>query len=267
MGRLENRSLDRGITIMEALAHGGSATLADLHRTSGLPKSTIRRLLATLIERRLVRRSIADGRYRINIALPVSTSEPIPPQLTFLVDVALPHVVDLTRAVRWPSEIHVLDGVRMRIVDSTRPLSPFHLYQGVVNRMISIFGSASGAACLSAMQDRAIADFHERTKNDRKWGLLRFGMGLDDYMREVAKARARGYGVRMPGYLGETIEDDGLAAIAVPLTAGTRPSGALNLLWPRAFRSHEDFASEFLPALKETAEKVTHDLARFEHRS
>jgi len=42
------RSLDRGLDLMEVLAREGAQTLAQLHAATGLPKSTIRRLLATL---------------------------------------------------------------------------------------------------------------------------------------------------------------------------------------------------------------------------
>ena len=56
----ENRSLDRGIEILETLAREGAMSLADLHRATGLPKSTIRRLLQTLIARKIVRRSLTS---------------------------------------------------------------------------------------------------------------------------------------------------------------------------------------------------------------
>ena len=75
--KLEHKSLDRGITIMEVLARNGSCSLADLHKATGISKSSIRRLLGTLVERRLVRRSLADGRYRTSILMPASAGVPV----------------------------------------------------------------------------------------------------------------------------------------------------------------------------------------------
>ncbi len=267
MAKLQNRSLDRGITLLEVLARSGASSLADLHRESGLPKSTIRRLLGTLIERRMVRRSLSDKRYRINITLPATAGEPVPPELTVLVDVAMPHAIELTRSIGWPSDIHLVDGNCMRIVDSTRPLSPFHLYRGLVNRKLNIFGSASGMICLASMDDDAIAHYHNTTAGDRIWGIARFNLSLEAYLEEVRVTRERGYGVRLTRYLGETVLDDGLAAIALPLWQNERPIGALTILWPRTYKKHTEFVKEYLAALEEATEAVNRDLQRYAEAS
>lgn len=265
MTQLENRSLDRGITLLEVLARNGASSLADLHRETGIAKSTIRRLLGTLIRRRLIRRSLADRRYRINITLPASAGEPIPPELAVLVDTAMPHAIELTKSIGWPSDIHIIDGHNMRIVDSTRPLSPFHLYRGLVNRKLNIFGSATGMICLASMTDGAIAEIHKATLGDRIWGIARFSMSLPEYLEEVRATRERGYGIRLTHYLGETVLDDGLAAIALPLCHRDRPLGALSVLWPRSYKEHREFVKEFLPALQRATTAIDRDLARYDH--
>ena len=58
---LENRSLDRGLTILERLSADGAGSLQALHTATGLAKSTLRRLLSTLVQRKILRRSLADG--------------------------------------------------------------------------------------------------------------------------------------------------------------------------------------------------------------
>jgi IclR family mhp operon transcriptional activator len=146
MTELSNRSLDRGIVVLESLARNGASSLAALHKDTGIAKSTIRRLLATLISHRLVRRSVSDKLYRVTIALPAGAGESAPQEMSGLIDVAMPRAAELTRQVEWPSDIHVLDGPCMRIIDSTRPLSPFHMYRGIINRRINLFGSATGVA-------------------------------------------------------------------------------------------------------------------------
>jgi IclR family mhp operon transcriptional activator len=263
VAKLENRSLDRGIRLLEVLAGHNSCSLADLHRESGIPKSTIRRLLGTLISRHMVRRSLADQRYRINITLPASTGGTIPPELAVLVDVAMPHAVELTKTIDWPSDLHIIDGSQMRIVDSTRPLSPFHLYSGLVNRKLNMFGSASGMACLAEMPDDFILEMDRATKGDRVWGLARFNLTYELYLEEILKTRLSGYGTRLAKYLGETVLDDGLAAIAIPLKRDKRPLGALTVLWPRVYKKHTEFIGEFLPALRDTTEAINADLCRY----
>ena len=260
MTELANRSLDRGITILESLARNGASSLADLHRDCDIAKSTIRRLLGTLIEHRLVRRSVSDGLYRVTIALPAGANEPIPQEMASLTDVAMPRAVELTKEVEWPSDVHVLDGLCMRIVDSTRPLSPFHMYRGIINRRINMFGSATGMACLAVRTDSEIAEYDRLTAGNMSIGLSRFGYTLKQFMPEIEKARARGYGIRLGVYRGETMLDDGLAAIAVPINVYGQPNAAISMIWPRAFQEPEEFAKRHLKPLEEAARRIAEDL-------
>lgn len=261
---IENRALDRGLTIIETLSQDGAMTLAGLHKATGLPKSTIRRCLATLCARRFVRRSLADGRYRAAVTLPAIGAEATPEGQNLLADIALPHALDLTRRIGWPSDIHARDRKSMRIVDSTRPASPFHLYRGKVNRQVNMFGSAAGMACLAQLPEAEVRALHDRTAGDPVWGLARFGMTVDGYLPILEGARARGYGERLGVYLGETVLDDQLSALAVPLGPAARPLGGLTMLWPRSFKTAEAFAAEHLPLLRETADRVAADLARMQ---
>lgn len=263
MSDLQNRSLDRGITLMEILARTGASTLADLHAHSGLPKSTIRRLLGTLQARRLVHRSLSDRKYRINITLPVSTGAPIPRDLAIYLDVAVPLLSELTRDIDWPSDIHIIDGNTMRVVDSTRPLSPFHLYRGIVNRSLNIFGTATGQACLAGMTDKQVRTFIENTRGDRTFGLERFKMSEEQCFALLEKARQRGYGIRVSNYVGETIIQDGLSAIAVPIHRGERIIGAISLLFPRELMTPEKAAANYVDKLKATAKRISDDLDSF----
>jgi IclR family mhp operon transcriptional activator len=261
---LEHKSLDRGITVLEMIARNGSCSLAELHKLTGISKSSIRRLLATLVERRLVRRSLADGRYRTSILLSATAGRPVPADMAFVVDVALPHVILLTNDIGWPSDIHLLEGDCMRILDSTRPLSPFHLYRVVVDMRVNIFGSATGTACLAEMPDATFEKIAAHTNNDGEWGLSRYGLTVEQYRGHLEAARKRGYGTRGPRFMGNTTFDDGLAAIATPVYRGGRVYGAISLLWPKVYMKPDDFACEHVDRLKRTAAAISEDLERLQ---
>lgn len=263
MKELETRSLERGITIMEIIARSGDATLAQLHRESGIPKSTIRRLLGTLCARRIVRRSLADSRYRINITMNTGASSPVPKGAALLVDVAIPILSEHTRSVGWPSDIQIIDGHSMRVIDSTRPLSPFHLYRGIINRAINIFGSATGQSCLAVMPDERIREFIEHTKGDPRFGIERFSVNEAALFEAVRATRARGYGVRLRQYRGETVVDDKLGAIAVPVRRHGEVFGAISLLFPRSLSSPEKIAQLHIDSLKQVAERISDDLDHY----
>ena len=258
---LDNRSLDRGLAVIAALARGGAMSLADLHQETGLAKSTLRRLLATLIRRRFALRSLADGRYRAAITLPDFATEPVPRGMALVADASLPHALDLTRSIGWPSDIHVRDGSAMRIVESTRPASPFLLHRGEVNRRVNHFASAAGMACLAELPESEVSELDRRTRGDPLLGLARFGLDLAGYMKLLEAARARGCAARLAAYAGETVPDDSLSAIAVPLRLDGRPVGGLTLLWPRTLKSVEEFASEHVEALRRAGFRIEEDLA------
>ena len=258
---LHNKSLDRGITIIEILAREGACSLAQLHRASGIPKSSIRRMLGTLVDRRLVRQSFADKKYRTTVNFPVATSEPIPRDQAYVLDVALPIVAELTKSIEWPSDIHLLDGDRMRILDSTRPLSPFHLYRGVVNRQINIFGAATGMCCLAEMGDAEFRRIAAHSTGDRKWGLERFKISADDYVEHLRETRRRGYGTRIASFVGETVFDDGLSAIARPIYADRHLLGAVSLLWPKSYLNHGEFANKYATELRLATDEITKTLS------
>ncbi len=150
----------------------------------------------------------------------------------------------------------------MRILDSTRPLSPFHLYRAFIDMQVNIFGSASGTACLAEMPDASVAEIDRRTASDREFGLARYGLTLDQYRPHIERARERGYGSRGPLFIGNTTLDDGLAAIALPVHSAGRICGAISLLWPKVYMKTEDFARDHLEQLRRTTRAISEDLDR-----
>ncbi len=259
----ENRSLDRGIEILETLAREGAMSLADLHRATGLPKSTLRRLLQTLISRRIVRRSLADQLYRTLVVFPDISGEVMPRGMLRVAEAAIPRTLSLTRAIGWPSDIHIRESRAMRIIDSTRHASQFHVEQGPINRRLSHFGSASGLACLAALPDREIAATYEEMKADLEWGPVRFGLDLQRLMARIAVIRTQGYAARAAADLGGCGGlDNDLRAIAVALHAQGRVVGAVSLLWLRSYKPVADFAALHLPALEAAAADINASLER-----
>ncbi|MBL1421569.1 MAG: helix-turn-helix domain-containing protein [Alphaproteobacteria bacterium] len=259
MTKLHNRSLDRGISILQALARVESSSLAELFRSTGLPKSTLRRLLATLQDRGLVRKSILDQRYRCNIMLPTSSDNHITQHVDFL-KVALPLACKLTEEIKWPSDIHVKDGFAMKIIDSTRPLSPFQMYQMDVDFKVNIFGSATGMALLASLPEHETRKIHAETINDPVWGLHRFGLNFDEYLQELKRTNKRGYGQRLITYSGERVGDDKQNAISHIVQKNGVSVGVLALLWPREYMNYDEFIEKYLKRFSATAKEISKNL-------
>lgn len=130
--------------MLEILARHRAMSLADLHRETGLPKSTLRRLLATLLGRRFVWQSMSDKLFHAMVTLPEISVSPAPPEMAILADAGLTHTIDMTTKIGWPSDIQILKKHWMRIIESTRSLSPCTIYQGKIDRRINVFASATG---------------------------------------------------------------------------------------------------------------------------
>ncbi|WP_417522777.1 helix-turn-helix domain-containing protein [Marinovum sp.] len=262
MTSLRNNSMDRGITVLEVLAAGGGMSLAQLHKETGIPKTPLRRLLNTMVDRRFVRRSVADGRYRANILIPRWHNPDFLPHLSDLSDLIMPSALALTEKIEWPTDIHMMGYGCMTMVDSTRKLSPFQLYVGNINIPINIFGSASGIACLSQLSREAVEDVMDLRANDALYGLGRFGLSRTEYFAILDRAREAGYGSRLPNYIGEAGSDDGLAGMAVPFRKQNRVIGAAVVMYLKKHKKPEDFARDNLQALSETAQRITEALDR-----
>jgi IclR family transcriptional regulator, mhp operon transcriptional activator len=257
---LENRSLDRGLAILECLSIHGASSLQDLHAHTDLPKSTIRRLLGTLIERRIARRSLADSLYRANVAWPLPAGAASTQGEGWLVDRAVPHMIELTDEVGWACDLHIFERTRSRIIESTRPLSPFYQYSRPIDLQVPVFGSAGGLAVLSTWTDAAVLALVDEIGDHPKWGLRRIGLRGRDLLVLLRQVRKSGYAVRPRQYRGETAKADTLSVIACPIGRSGAAIGALVMLWPKGFLSPASFAETHLARLKETTARISADL-------
>ena len=258
---LENRSLDRGLAILESLSLHGASSLQDLHVRTRLPKTTIRRTLGTLINRKIVRRSLADRLYRANVALPIS-SRALSAGEGWLVDRAVPHMIELTRSAGWSCDLHIFERTSSRIVESTRPLSPFYQYERHIDLRVPVFASAGGLAVLSTWPDVTVLALIDETREHPRWALSRLGIARRDLLAMVRRGKEVGYAVRASHYRGETPLANTLNAVACPIFRAGAAVGALALLWPRGLLSPARFAEIHLQKLKHAAGAISADLVR-----
>ena len=125
-----------------------------------------------------------------------------------------------------------------------------------------MFGAAAGLAALSALDDDTVGRAFDALRHDRQWGPARFELSEATLLAELAQARAAGYARRRDGYLGESVADDKLQAIAVPILDDGAAVGGLSILWLRSYQRPEAFADSHLGALQAAAAAISTDLAR-----
>jgi IclR family mhp operon transcriptional activator len=250
----QTRAVNRALDLLETLAERGPSRLQELHAATGLPKSTLRRLLNTLVERRFIRRGISDGMYRTNVATPSGADPELTLRMGRLVEIARPHMLALTTHVRWPSDLHIFVGTRMRILESTHGMSPFGGSTGLgPDAELNVFAAASGLVYLAQRDDAFVLDLIKALDDQEFWSLSRFGVTPQRLLQELSEIRRKGFAARRvtQGRL------DGREAIAVAISEGRAPVGALSVAWPRQHKSVEEFSELHLGALRSAAGAIS----------
>lgn len=244
------RGLARGLQVLRALnamedGHATSQQLADL---TGLHRTTVRRLLETLMEEGFVRRSISDDSFRLTLAVR-SLSEGFT-DTERIATVAPPIMGQLLQRVAWPSDLTTPDGDAMIIRETTHRFSRLSFHRAMVGRRLPMLLTAAGRAYFAMCPDEEREDILE---------LLRSGAGGDEqqaFARNDALVRKLIRRVRDDGFgsnHGDWTAQAKIGAVAVAISADERVIASLNVIFlSRAVRL-EDAVRRYVPELQKAA--------------
>ena len=247
------RSLDRAIDILEILSTAGPCALHEVQRLSGLPKSTVKRLLEALARRNLVRRGLSDGAYRLNIAIPQPGDATHGSRVAQLIRAASPHIIELTAKIGWPVDLHIFNQGRMQIIETTHALSPFDRGKpDIYDVELNVFAAASGIAFLSTLPDDEISVLIETLAPDPRFSMQSFKVTATRLFREVEEARKTGFARRL---IGQTGAGD-FNAVATPIGSSGSCAGAISVWWPRTYLSETEFLKDKSATIAATARAI-----------
>ena len=248
-----NRSIERGLTVLEVIHTSGASSLAFLAERTGLSKPTILRICATLEHRRWLSRRSSDGYFQLGSGFPQAGG--MPDLADRLVAVSKKEIVRLSEETGLGVDLAAaIGGGRTEIVDTTRVFRKHGVYPDAVGFRPSPILSALGGAYLSGLSepDRAavLKDLVPRLPREDASALLQLPRTL--------KAIARnGYAARAEGHWGRAVDYGELpAAIAVPILADTKVVGAVNLVWNASDQTVEVVAKSHLARLEATAKAI-----------
>lgn len=220
------QSLVKGLDILAALnrSSGGSASIAELTRTTGMHRTTIKRLLETLREAGYLEWDPATNLYRLTFRVH---------QLSYgfrdnvaITEVAWPMMRALSRAIVWPCSIVSLEGDEMIVRASTRSYSPLSFHPGMPGLRLPILTTAAGRAYLAYAQPEeqaAILDQLQGRTDDYA------RLAADDRFVQtlIAQTRERGYALNQ----GEWTDEPKFGGVAVPLRFQDRAVSSLNVIF------------------------------------
>ncbi len=228
-------SLSRGFEVLQLLQEVRAASLHDLHRATGIPKSTLLRILATAHQHGLVWQRMVDGAF--------VPSHTLMPRLDvdnpeWLAELASPVMERLTRQVRWPSILSVPRLDHMETLETNSSEAYFdELPQRPRGFRINMLGSASGRAYLAycPMSERESVLRRLREKNAPGDAPAKDANAVRQL---IETTRRQGYATRASYFGGDynlprSQSDDGRNSIALPIRLDERVLGCMNLTWRR----------------------------------
>lgn len=186
-------SVRRALDLLTVVNKMRIASINSLHQEVGLPKSTIVRLLETLISEGYVVRDNMCGGYRVTSR--VRDLSAGYDGLLRAIEVARPLAIELTRRTKWPSGLGVLDGDEISVRFWTGAISPYcsEMILGIrTDLLTSSMGRAYLAFCSDDERDTHLAGLRAETE-------LGFGDHEEQEYRELLKQiRMAGYATREP---------------------------------------------------------------------
>lgn len=241
------RTLDRALDLLEMLCRSsGGLSLKELSRGSGLPKSTVHRLLGGLIDRRLVAQDSHNQHYVPGIKLFELSQQAL--QELRLRDQALPELRELRRETRETVHLAVLDDGDVIYIDKEE--SPHTI------RMFSAIGKRGPAHCtgvgkvlLAALSEGELAGVI------RDKGLPRF---TDNTITDPDELRTHLQRVRQLGYaIDDREHESDIRCIASPVFDHWGVAVASISLTVPAFRASREDVEARAPLVREYADRIS----------
>ena len=244
-------ALSRGLQVLDVLRAEGPLGLTQAAALTGLPKATLLRILATLEAGGYARRGLGDRLWR---AASQRRQEVDDGPGALVADRAGPVLDALCQKVLWPSDVGIYREGAIRVLETSRRVSPFLVNRDVMHMRVHVLPSAMGRAILAWSTPERQAQVLETLAESPD--LHDWGARDDDATRALLEeARAQGYATRQPGYA-VSMTRARVMAIAVPVIADGNPVAAINLCWVASAMNEARFVREHLGHLREAAEEM-----------
>ncbi len=253
----EIRALQRGFALLELANLNNNARLRDFVELSGLPKTTVFRLLDNLCRAGYLCRTDDGERYELTVRVRRLCDGYL--DSGWVGDIARPVLRELSAAVGYPAAIATPYGTAMMLRENTDAESATVPDRYARGTLLPLFSSATGKVYLTycdEMTRRTILDVC-RVSTDPDHEVARHPQLVEQIIREVGKngyAFGRGGRKDQPGANTSTC--------AVPIRAKRRLIGCLAIRYIDGQLSREAVIRGFLDPLKMYANRIGRRVAQ-----
>lgn len=245
------QGLSRGLAILQAINRSpdGWAKIAELSATTGLHRTTVRRLLETLQAEGYVRRSVSDDSYRLNQKIRQLSDGFTDDE--WISEVANPVLGELLQKLVWPSDLCTIDGDCMLVRETTHRFSPLSFHRAMIRQRMPVLFTSAGRAYL------AFCSAEERQQilrllvagNDEQANFARNRVLVDQMLEKI---RRQGYATND----GEWHQQQKIAALAVPVRHKEHVLASINVVYLRKAMSTKEAVERYLPELNAAVAKI-----------
>lgn len=187
-------SVCRALNVLRVLNRRRIATVNALYMDTGIPRPTIVRMLETLMHEGYVVRDNMCGGYRVTEQV-AELSEGYN-GISRVIEVARPLSIGLTRKIKWPIGLGVLDDDAIEILYWTGTISPVVHTNTVLRKRADLFKSAMGRAYMAFCDD---AERERHITRIRKSFSSEFGVKEElAFRHRLDRIRRAGYALRDP---------------------------------------------------------------------
>ena len=246
----------RALQVIEGLNRRNVTPLEVLHAHTGLPKTTLVRLLETLIAAGyVVRVSRREGYALTENVLKLSAGMR---HRDVVVDIARPLMEAFTRRHNWQVSLATSEQDCMLVRFTTRHISPFAREEIFLNRRVHMLRSAIGRAYLAFCppdEREVILNLVEASEA----GEIAGAGGREQIAAVTRRVRRDGYATIVWG------PDDATRSFAVPILepdVADRPLGALVMFYYRTVMTEAQAVDRYLGLIRGMADEIATGLQR-----
>lgn len=183
------QSIDRALGLLEILSHHVEGIgLLELSDRSKLSKSTVHRLLSTLIQNGYVRQHESTGRYHLTMKMFILGSRPI--EKLDVLKVARPYLEKLRDLSGEVIHLVIMDDNEIIYVDKVESENTIRMYSNI-GKKGTLYSTSVGKAILSYYSDEEIQNLWHKMNVTK---LTDYTItDLTSFMKEIALIRKQGY--------------------------------------------------------------------------
>ena len=238
----------RTLLLLEELNRHRVTSIDRLHKATGLPKSTVVRLMKSLCAMGYAANDRRQGGYAVASRVKSLSNgfhgDPL------VVEAARPWALAFTRQYHWPIAIAVLDRSSVVIRFSTIPDSPVSPFHATLNTHLSLLGRALGRAYLAfcpTSERSMLLDMLTRSQE-----------GEDKFATERKRALALLTTIRKQGFAERDpmVEPRSSGTIALPIIVNQRVLATVGMTYFTSALDRADVVQRYVPLVKTLAGNI-----------